>query len=446
MRMKIADIKVPVRKRAVNPEKVQQIADSIKVIGMLHPILVRRDGTLLAGAHRLEACKQLGMDEVEVEVLDVEPLMQELVEIDENLIRSELSYVERGEFLRRRKEIYEMLFPVAAHGGDRKSEAFREARKGVESFAEDTAKKIGVSPRTIQQDIQIAEELPPDVKETIKQIDLPKVEALELVKVKKSEGPETVREIVKKLADQPEKVGIGAVKTVKQHLTLKRQVAEEPTAKIQRADWHEALAGLEHPVDVVLSDLSVQRFSRQDFSEFLRLSESAISERGRVVIQVSVPQLSDAISATPQGLAVRWVYANTLASSAQPDVQLVPRSVSDFLVEKPAAPRVNNMWKPIVFYAKGDAVPPPGGDVISRSYTRLSRIEDMSLQVVARFTKPGEKVLDPCIPVQSSADPALMTVMAAVVGRDFIGATTEQVVNDEVPQTLSRLKYAVAWA
>ena len=60
----IANIYVPVKRRAeLDPNKVQEIAESILERGQQTPILVRKDGdryVLVEGLHRLEACKQLG--------------------------------------------------------------------------------------------------------------------------------------------------------------------------------------------------------------------------------------------------------------------------------------------------------------------------------------------------------------------------------------------------
>src|SRR5438552_2917980 len=60
----IAKIYVPVkRKKALKPELVQEIAESILEIGQQAPILVRPDEgrfVLVEGLHRFEACKALG--------------------------------------------------------------------------------------------------------------------------------------------------------------------------------------------------------------------------------------------------------------------------------------------------------------------------------------------------------------------------------------------------
>ena len=66
--LRIDDIHVPVKRhRDVNPETVEAIADSMLEHGQKTPISVRRDGqrfVLVAGLHRIEACKALGEDTV----------------------------------------------------------------------------------------------------------------------------------------------------------------------------------------------------------------------------------------------------------------------------------------------------------------------------------------------------------------------------------------------
>src|SRR5215468_6780233 len=59
-----ANIYVPVKRRAtLNPDTVQEIAQSMLEVGQTTPILVRRDGerfVLVHGLHQLEACKATG--------------------------------------------------------------------------------------------------------------------------------------------------------------------------------------------------------------------------------------------------------------------------------------------------------------------------------------------------------------------------------------------------
>ena len=65
---RIEDIYVPVkRRRTLDPEAVNTIAESMLEEGQKMPILVRRDGArlvLVEGLQRLEACRSLGEETI----------------------------------------------------------------------------------------------------------------------------------------------------------------------------------------------------------------------------------------------------------------------------------------------------------------------------------------------------------------------------------------------
>jgi ParB family chromosome partitioning protein len=171
--MRIADIQVPKhRRRALDPASVRQLMDSIREVGLLNPITVTKDRMLVSGLHRKQACEQLGWTDIPVVVVDLDGLKAELAEIDENLVRNELSTLEHSDHLARRKEIYEKLHPEAVHGGDRRSETARSKRQVDDlvapSFAEDTAAKTGLSKRTIEREVAISRDLAPDVKDALR--------------------------------------------------------------------------------------------------------------------------------------------------------------------------------------------------------------------------------------------------------------------------------------
>jgi ParB/RepB/Spo0J family partition protein len=62
--VRIDDIYVPVKRRKMlDPERVEALAESILELGQQAPILVRKGKgrlVLVEGLHRLEACKALG--------------------------------------------------------------------------------------------------------------------------------------------------------------------------------------------------------------------------------------------------------------------------------------------------------------------------------------------------------------------------------------------------
>jgi ParB/RepB/Spo0J family partition protein len=76
-RIALDNIRVPENVRALDSEHVQALAGSIKLQGILVPVVVRDDGDgdgveLVAGFHRIAAARSLGLADVPVVVRDVE--------------------------------------------------------------------------------------------------------------------------------------------------------------------------------------------------------------------------------------------------------------------------------------------------------------------------------------------------------------------------------------
>ena len=176
MRIGIKEIKVNPRHRKTEPNHIRELADSITGIGLLNPITVDKHFVLIAGLHRLEAVKSLGWEEIECCICDLEGLQAEMAEIDENYIRLDLGPTEQGEMLLRRKEIYEALHPETKYsisqgmGMRRKADGDLVANLATRSktFVEDTSEKLGIAPRTIRRQVQIAKNLTPEAKEVLK--------------------------------------------------------------------------------------------------------------------------------------------------------------------------------------------------------------------------------------------------------------------------------------
>ena len=87
-----------------------------------------------------------------------------------------LTALERAEALKRRKEIYEAKYPETKKGqyGYKGGQIIKKVENETISFSKDTAKKIGLSQRTIQHEVQIAEKIDKEVKEKIRNTELAK--------------------------------------------------------------------------------------------------------------------------------------------------------------------------------------------------------------------------------------------------------------------------------
>ena len=173
MQMKISEIKINPGRRDIQQRNVEELVRSIAAVGLMNPITVTQDNTLIAGLHRLEAAKLLGWTEIECTVSDADGLQAELAEIDENFVRAGLSHRELGDLLLRRKELYEAIHPETRqgmrNGQTAKNENFSLLQ--TKSFAQDTADKLGVSKRTVEQLVQTARDLTPEAKKIIRDAD-----------------------------------------------------------------------------------------------------------------------------------------------------------------------------------------------------------------------------------------------------------------------------------
>ncbi len=203
MKILISDISVNPGRREARLDHIKELAQSIANVGLINPITVDKAHSLIAGLHRLEAAKLLGWTEIECTVSSLEGLQAELAEIDENFVRNDLSPVEYGDLLLRRKEIYEALHPETKNGGDKKSQEIRTRKARSDSFdpfVADTAKKLGISRRTVEERIQTAKNLTPEVKEIIKGMDapIPKKTALKISRL----NPEQQKEVAGLLASK----------------------------------------------------------------------------------------------------------------------------------------------------------------------------------------------------------------------------------------------------
>lgn len=233
MLIKIDDIKINPGRREAAPEDVQRLSESVAEVGMMNPITVDADYTLVAGLHRLEAAKLLGWTEVECTVCGLDRLHAELAEIDENVIRTGLSDLELSELLARRKKIYETLHPATIArnlpGHASNYESSSDKLTGEEKpFSQDTAAKLGVSPRTVERHVQIGENLTPEAKEILRGTDR-KVTKQNLTKLSRLE-PEQQMEAAKQLTE-------GTIKSVDEYTA-------EDAATVRKGNYYQTGAFL----------------------------------------------------------------------------------------------------------------------------------------------------------------------------------------------------------
>lgn len=152
------DIVVADGRREVDSAVVKRLADSIENVGLRHPITVRRKGEqyiLVAGRHRMEACRKLGREHVLATIVSMTNAEARMWEIAENLHRSELRKLERDENMAEWVRLCEVSRQnVAKPQGGR-----------PESGAAAAAREFGESERDVQRAVRVAERLTPEAKD-----------------------------------------------------------------------------------------------------------------------------------------------------------------------------------------------------------------------------------------------------------------------------------------
>jgi hypothetical protein len=161
--------------RPISEPTVESLMHSIRRLGLLQPIIVMAakinrgvlcDGwRIVAGHHRVEACRRLGLTDIEATVMPAASLLEtELIEIDENLCRAELTPAQRAAAIKRRKQIWEALHPNTGGAdcatGRRADGKFGD---GQQQFAAETAGVSGESKSQINRHLARADALGDDL-------------------------------------------------------------------------------------------------------------------------------------------------------------------------------------------------------------------------------------------------------------------------------------------
>jgi len=135
----IKDIRLRFRLRTPKDSKIQELAESIKLLGLMNPITIDSQNYLIAGFHRYGAIQLLGYDTISAIRKDTTSIQGELMEIDENLKRNELNHIEIAEHMVRREELLEQLGVRMKRGGNQYTEGMVTTT--------DLAEEVGMSNR-----------------------------------------------------------------------------------------------------------------------------------------------------------------------------------------------------------------------------------------------------------------------------------------------------------
>jgi len=293
-------------RRKVNEEFVSDLAKSISEIGLINPITITIDKQLIAGLHRLEAFKLLSREEIPAKIAEIDDEIVDLsredflklMELDENLVRWNGHYLDVGKYLAEKQEVYRRLYP------ETKREAtliqYRNetvSKREQPSFSQMVAEKLGLSPRTIEQEIQLSRDIEPEVQEFIKEKEIGKKEALLIAR----EEPEIQKEIVERITSgkvRKIRSAITQIKTDEKIEQLKKNTTEkELLGKIICGDFFEEIEKIEdNSIDLLFVDppynileeewdkFATKRDFRKFCEKWLNLVMPKVKNTGRIYI------------------------------------------------------------------------------------------------------------------------------------------------------------------
>lgn len=99
-------------RKDIDPEKIKELADSIKAQGIIQPIVLRKIGDeryeIVAGERRWRAAQLAGLQEVPVVVRDIDDKGAMAIALIENIQREDLNPLEEADALRRLLEEFEL--------------------------------------------------------------------------------------------------------------------------------------------------------------------------------------------------------------------------------------------------------------------------------------------------------------------------------------------------
>lgn len=222
-------------------EKLQELADSIKLHGIIQPIVVRKDEDdiiLVAGERRLRATKLAGLENIPAILTQGNALEISLIE---NLVREDLDPFEEADALQTMIEEYKYT-------------------------QENLAKVVGKNRTSITRSLSL-NKIPKDIKEKCARVHIPKRTLIEIARLKTEEEmasavdkvinfdfkAEDVRKETKKKRESQEKpeateIAYKKVKTFKKYIEVLEEELDENYTDVLRE-----VAELQKKLDHILN-------------------------------------------------------------------------------------------------------------------------------------------------------------------------------------------------
>jgi hypothetical protein len=377
---------------------------------------VDTDHNLLAGYHRYLAVRALGWSEIPAIVVNTDELRQELVTLDENIARHELSALERAEAEHRRKEIYEALYPLSRYGarrniltkvesGDEDLAATVAARyepttlnpdeqpvkvEVPASYSQYAAQRSGDAERTVRLRLQIAEHLTPEVKELLRPTPLAD-DQKSLLRLCRLRDPQAQYRAAQMMVEGvPSRL---AVERAQRELIKRDESAPSgidpllpPEIIYQQGDFREGLVNLvDGCAQLIVTDPPYSEDSLPLYEDLAKHAARVLEEGGSLICYVGQHLLPRVAELMSRHLRYWWTLALVHGESTQ------TLHGKDVWIR----------WKPVLWFVKGGrATREIVSDLISGSSPQKgihpwAQGAEEIRPLIQALTAPGDLILDP---------------------------------------------------
>ena len=386
MKIGIEEIKVQQRKRKLDNCKVQELAESFANIGQLQPITVAKYNgmyRLVAGLHRLEAAKQIGWRTIEAMLFEGDEIQAELAEVDENLMRNDLTVLEQGEHLARRQELLGY-----SHGGDRKSDEYQEEIISARKSQSEIAAEIGLTDRSARNRMQVARNILPEVKELIRDTPIADstTQLLELARMKPDQQIKVTRQAVE---DELSIKDAEKVIRKKEIITERQSIATSGASVPESEKWHVWQADINtwiapRQYDFIVTDPPYPKEYLPLWETLAIRAKEWLKPGGLLIAMSGQSYLPEIYSVLGKYLDYYWTAA-----------YLTPGQ-SPSIWNKNVIPK----WKPLLIYSVGKYSGKMFGDVYSsgensKSFHKWGQSESGMFDLISGIVLPGQYILDP---------------------------------------------------
>jgi len=152
MKVPISEIKISERFRK-ELGNLELLMESIRRVGLLHPIGITKDKVLVYGRRRLEAVKRLGWKEIPTIQVDLPSFERRIAELEENLRRKNLTWQEEVIAKKELDDLYREMYG-SAKPGERTDLTSSDSEKVWTQ--QRTANLLGESTSLTSEDIKLA--------------------------------------------------------------------------------------------------------------------------------------------------------------------------------------------------------------------------------------------------------------------------------------------------